>query len=166
MVRESYLTTSQTGFEDITHSGLKLARESRLGRPLAFTTAREKRFGFRWWQLSLGGWCEKQTETNGRLTDDAVMISPLDYILHDFVLLFIKHPTELLLWLSLTSSAFAPKIIIQHLQYCTLRVFRLLFGHSRRRFGSLWVGPINAALKHTSIMLATVNPNYCVTDPY
>ena len=44
----------------------------------------------------------------------------------------------------------------QYLQHSTLRVLRLFYRCSRRRLGSPWVGPINAALKR--LKLPTVTP--------
>ena len=48
----------------------------------------------------------------------------------------------------------APKRIASTTPYS--QGFRFLYRHSRRRSGSPWVGPINAALKH--LKLATVTP--------
>ena len=48
----------------------------------------------------------------------------------------------------------APKRIVSISPYS--QGFRFLYRHSRRRLGSLWVGPINAALKR--LKLATVTP--------
>ena len=42
--------------------------------------------------------------------------------------------------------------------------FRFLCRHSRRRLGSPWVGPINAALKR--LKLATVTPGATVTSTF
>ena len=63
--------------------------------------------------------------------------------------------TKILSLLTTTSHLQTKK---QHLHTtpCILRVFRLPYRHSRRRLGSPWVRPINAALKYLN--LAAVTP--------
>ena len=55
----------------------------------------------------------------------------------------------------------APKRIASTTPYS--QGFRLFYRHSRRRLGSPWVGPINAALK--CLKLATVTPGATSTLP-